>query len=161
MPEFNIHTYSDLVLTQVGSVTGMELELRFQILGLQLDENSCGEEKNEFQSRRNSVLKNPMIVDFQEIVGDRMNDGKSNSEVCRVFLACLMLANTGNLDLIPPVKQVMNNKLNSKNDNTPDRKKSEKNCVDKSSFCVRLLKNKRVKDIEEFRAPSFNVNESC
>ena len=139
----------------------MELEHRFQVLGLQLDENSSGEEKNEFQCRRNSVLKNPTIVDFQEIVGDRIKNGKSSSEVCRVFLACLMLANAGNLDLIPPDKATKNIKFNSKNATTPDRKKREKNYSDKISFCVRLLKNKRVRDIEEFRAPSFNVDEIC
>ena len=37
----------------------------------------------------------PDIVSFNEIV-----DGQSSAEVCRVFLACLQLANVGNLDVI-------------------------------------------------------------
>ena len=41
--------------------------------------------------------KNKEIIQFDSVVA-----GKPNTEVCRVFLACLQLANMGNLMVVPP-----------------------------------------------------------
>lgn len=200
-PEYNIHTYSDLVLTQVSSVPTMDLERRFLVLGLNIDENTGGAEEIRLTACRDTVQTDRTIVDFQEIVGyknqhkilekvPRQRDelehdsdllgsgsgtgtgvGGSSAEVCRVFLACLMLANSGNLDLIPPLSTVENKTVKSisHNEKSKDKDKDnnrsfgsakkENNHINsnrKMSFQVRLLNGKRNLDVEEFRAPSVD-----
>ena len=203
-PEYDIHTYSDLVLTQVGSVPAMDLERRFQVLGLNSDENTGGLEEVRLTACREVVQTDRTIVDFQEIVGYRgqtkepgqgqgqgweqdhagmgagtglgagVGVGGSSAEVCRVFLACLMLANSGNLDLIPPLpiveKKILKSAHNVKDKDKEKGKdtvrdvfgsaKKEKNFShninnQKMSFRVRLLNSKRNLDVEGFRAPTI------
>lgn len=202
-PEYNIHTYSDLVLTQVSSVPAMDLEQRFLVLGLNIDENTGGAEEIRLTTCRDIVQTDRTIVDFQEIVGYRSQHkilekvkgqregfehdsdllgsgsgtgtgsgvGGSSAEVCRVFLACLMLANSGNLDLIPPLSTVENKTVKSISHNEKSKgkdkdkdvsfgwAKKENNHINnnrKMSFQVRLLNGKRNLDVEEFRAPSVD-----
>ena len=148
-PEYDIHTYSDLVLTQVGHAAGMDIQKRFSMLGLISDENTGENENIRLSERRMSVQKDSSLVDFAEIVDQ---DSTSSAEVCRVFLACLMLANMGNLDVIQPIKNSVTKKATNK--------KKEGNKKDylqdqKGSFSVRLLKSDRCRHIEEFRAPSM------
>jgi Condensin II complex subunit CAP-H2 or CNDH2, C-term len=151
-PEYNIHTYSDLVLTQVGSVSEMDLERRFRVLGLNSDENTGREENAILNTLRTNVRTDRAVVDFQEIVGDE--EGRSSGEVCRVFLACLMLANAGNLDLIPQPAMEKPVKTGKSTGGKGQIEKNNFHFNKKSSFHVRILKNSRNQDIEEFRAPS-------
>ena len=156
-PEFNIHTYSDLVLTQVGSASKMDFERRFSRLGLITDQNTDEVEAVRLKERRMSVQMDASLVNFEEILDQ---DSTSSAEVCRVFLACLMLANTGNLDLFPPVKNSPTHKItsNKKKDNSKEMMNQKENSVDeKSGFSVRLLNNTRSRNIEEFRAPSVTI----
>ena len=208
-PEYNIHTYSDLVLTQVSSVPTMDLERRFLVLGLNIDENTGGAEEIRLTACRDIVQTDRTVVDFQEIVGyksqhkilekvkgqreelehdsDLLGSGSgsesgtgsgsgvggSSAEVCRVFLACLMLANSGNLDLIHPLSTVENKTVNSISHNekskgkdkdkdkdesfgSAKKEKNRFNSNQKMSFQVRLLNGKRNLDVEEFRAPSVD-----
>jgi hypothetical protein len=181
-------------------VPAMDLERRFQVLGLNSDENTGGLEEVRLTACREVVQTDRTIVDFQEIVGYRgqkkepgqgqgweqdhagmgagtgvgVGVGGSSSEVCRVFLACLMLANSGNLDLIPPLptvekktlKSAHNVKYNEKGKDTVrdvfGSAKKEKNFShninnQKMSFRVRLLSSKRNLDVEGFRAPSIDT----
>lgn len=153
-PEYNIHTYSDLVLTQVGSVSEMDLERRFRMLGFNSDENTGGEENAILTTLRANVRTDRSVVDFQEIVGDE--EGRSSGEICRVFLACLMLANAGNLDLIPKPAETKPCKAGKGREG---KGKIEKvfHYTKKSSFHVRILKSIRNQNIEEFRAPSVST----
>ena len=202
-PEYNIHTYSDLVLTQVSSVPTMDLGSRFLVLGLNIDENTGGAEEIRLTACRDIVQTDRTVVDFQEIVGfksqhkilekvkgqreefDHDSDllqsgsgtgsgvGGSSAEVCRVFLACLMLANSGNLDLIHPpstlesktVKSISHNEKSKGKDKDKDtdgsfgsakKEKNHFNSNRKMSFQVRLLNGKRNLDVEEYRAPSVD-----
>ena len=179
----------------------MDLERRFLVLGLNIDENTGGAEEIRLTACRDTVQTDRTIVDFQEIVGyknqhkilekvPRQRDelehdsdllgsgsgtgtgvGGSSAEVCRVFLACLMLANSGNLDLIPPLSTVENKTVKSisHNEKSKDKDKDnnrsfgsakkENNHINsnrKMSFQVRLLNGKRNLDVEEFRAPSVD-----
>ena len=103
-------------------------------------------------------------------------DSNTSGEVCRIFLACLMLANTGNLDLVPPSRKVVtkkclektnkekNNENINKNDNNIEKNDKKvdgivkDNLIDeKRSFSVRLLNNVRHCAIEDFRAPSVSI----
>ena len=160
-PEYDIHTYSDLVLTQVDTVTSMDLQKRFSILGLLSDENTNENENIKLNERRKSVQMDSTLVDFSEILD---LDSNTSGEVSRIFLACLMLANSGNLDLVPPVKNTISKKNigsksndNADNDNMSMSKNKKDNINDeKKSFCVRLLNNIRNSTIEDFRAPSVS-----
>ena len=64
------------------------------------------------------------------------------AEVCRVFLACLMLANTGNLDVIPP-------------DDNHDSVKDDGMMRGYGAFAVRMLETTRKKNMDDFLAPSI------
>lgn len=155
-PEYDIHTYSDLVLTQVDTVTSMDLQKRFSILGLLSDENTNENENIKLNERRKSVQMDSTLVDFSEILD---LDSNTSGEVSRIFLACLMLANSGNLDLVPPVKNTISKKnIGSKSNDNMSMSKNKKDNIndEKKSFCVRLLNNIRNSTIEDFRAPSVS-----
>ena len=160
-PEFNIHTYSDLVLTQVGSATRMDFDRRFSKLGLMSGENTDEMESVRLKEKRMSVQMDSSIVNFEEILDE---ESSSSGEVCRVFLACLMLANTGNLELFPPIKNTTTQKTvgKMKKDSVNDIKdlqdKNKNNSGhEKCGFSVRLLNDTRSRNIEEFRAPSVKI----
>jgi Condensin II complex subunit CAP-H2 or CNDH2, C-term len=130
----------------------MDLERRFRILGLNSDENTGGEENAILKALRTNVRTNRAVVDFQEIVGDE--EGRSSGEVCRVFLACLMLANAGNLDLIPQPAMEKPWKAGKSTGGKGRIEKDKFHFSKKSSFHVRILNSSRNQNIEEFRAPS-------
>ena len=167
----------------------MDLERRFLVLGLNSDENTEGAEERRLSACRDAVLTDRTVVDFQEIVGyrnqikiqgpsqgqgqgweeDRVGTGAgvggSSAEVCRVFLACLMLANSGNLDLIQPASIVEKKSLKGGREDKNTIKdvfqsaNKDRNHIHnnkKMSFQVRLLNGKRNLDVEEFRAPSID-----
>ena len=109
------------------------------------------------------------LVDFAEILDQ---DSSTTGEVCRIFLACLMLANTGNLDLVPPSGRVVMRKCKENlnkirnNENINDINEIDKkmkchlkdNLLDeKRSFSVSLLNNVRHRAIEDYRAPSVSL----
>ena len=176
-PEYDIHTYSDLVLTQIDNVSTMDLQRRFSYLGLLNDENTNDFENIKLNEKRKSVEMDTALVDFAEILD---LDSNTSGEVCRIFLACLMLANTGNLDLVPPSRKVVTkkcmektnkeknneniNKNINKNDNDIEKNDKKVDCIvkdnlidEKRSFSVRLLNNVRHCAIEDFRAPSVSI----
>jgi Condensin II complex subunit CAP-H2 or CNDH2, C-term len=221
VPEFDIHTYSDLVLTQVDSVVHMDTTRRLSELGLKperdgYDKADIDEETAQDENRpENNAITMPLskmketvfgklkerlqtdssLVDFAEIVrlsaslvksadndrdtGDvsksddndeNSNKGSENSkcsskgngnskddssvllrsraEVCRVFLACLMLANMGNLDLAPSAAA----------DRAANKDLGSMSAKEKAwgSFAVRLLNLNRKRDVENFKAPSID-----
>lgn len=88
--------------------------------------------------------KSPDIVSFNEIV-----DGQSSSEVCRVFLACLQLANVGNLDVIHGQKSREDSKMLFNADSSGDL------------FKVRLIDSSRFNDmkkLDQFKENAKLVN---
>ena len=85
-PPFDIHQYSDKIL------------LQFDELSIQRSQ------QQRLQANSEDLLSNPLkqfsnanIVQFEEAVM-----GKPREEVCRAFLACLQLANLGNILVVPP-----------------------------------------------------------
>jgi hypothetical protein len=79
-PSYDIHQYSDKILVQMNKVIS----------------------KRQKQINK----KNKESIKFDDIVAGNV----SSAEVCRVFLACLQLANYGNVLVIPPIKQSSNTK---------------------------------------------------
>ena len=213
-PEFDIHTYSDLVLNEVDAVLRMDPHRRLSELGLGLldltdfenreanishqngSDDAAGEDGVENRDGRRSSLISPdhlaalqsalandvTVVDFAEIVhaavrksmvtsspvgGLVMVDDpeeyrlKTSAEVCRIFLACLMLANMGNLDVVPPSATAPEGGSNSMNSMNTDSKRvplsasaTETAMNGYGNFAVRLLDHARKKGLETFRAPS-------
>lgn len=137
-PVFDIHEYSDKVLTQLSNM--------------------------DVASKENGT------VSFTECV-----QGKSSAEVCRVFLACLQLANTGNLEVVPTfpassdagsASQVLQSKSKSKlkAGKTVESQgvatgASAAAYVDAqlkiNAFMLKLKNDKRIKQVETFKAPSI------
>ena len=72
-PAYDIHAYSDNMLVQ-------------------FDQISKSQHTNTSTKNDNSD-----VIHFDEIV-----IGKPSAEVCRNFLACLQLANLGNVEVVPP-----------------------------------------------------------
>jgi hypothetical protein len=170
-PEYDIHTYSDLVLSQVGTVVKMDHYQRFSLLGIDGDD-ADEEEHRRCSTRRMSVQEDSGLVDFSEVVGlggvEAGNLGPSSAEVCRIFLACLMLANMGSLDVVPSTallsrrmsqSSVRNSLIGNygndgRNSDIHNQKNIEMYSKEMTSFGVRLLCSSRRHDIEKFRAPS-------
>ncbi len=75
-PAYDIHAYSDNMLVQFDQIS-------------------------KSQHHANASTKNDDsdsdVIHFDEIV-----IGKPSAEVCRNFLACLQLANLGNVEVVPP-----------------------------------------------------------
>lgn len=72
--QFDIHDYSDRFLSQVSTMV----------------------HRPQPKSARDAG-HDPAIVNFHAVAA-----GQAAPEVCRMFLACLQLANMGNVSLIPP-----------------------------------------------------------
>ena len=72
--QFDIHDYSDRFLSQVSNLVHHPLP----------------------KSKRDAGA-DPAIINFHAVAA-----GQSAPEVCRMFLACLQLANMGNVSVIPP-----------------------------------------------------------
>jgi hypothetical protein len=171
-PEYDIHTYSDLVLSQVGTVVEMDHHQRFSLLGIDGDDDIDEEGHRRCSNRRVSVQQDSGLVDFSEVVGfggvETGSPGPSSAEVCRVFLACLMLANMGSLDVIPSSsllfrrtsqsnirnRLISNSEHVGRNSDIHNQKDMEMYSKEMTSFGVRLLSSSRRHDIEKFRAPS-------
>ena len=183
-PEFDIHTYSDLVLAEVGTVLGHDAARRLSELGVSVEDVGALDDAENRDANAGStaapadnggkregaaaalgalchaLASDASAVDFAEIVhatarhvawadaGDG-TDGpqrrlKSSAEVCRVFLACLMLANTGNLEVVDR-GGLMNDRA------AHDAVGAAKGL---GNFAVRLLEKERGNIVESYRAPS-------
>lgn len=81
------------------------------------------------RKKRDQKKMNKETVGFSQIVA-----GQSSAEVCRIFLACLQLANLGNVE-------VMNASTDAKG-------------VLDESFALKLLKEQRNNRLDDFLAPS-------
>jgi hypothetical protein len=161
-PAFDIHSYSDQVLVQVGSVSKMDTQSRLS------DLENIIEKENVPEVEATVTFAND-TVSFAEIVKSE----PSSAEVCRIFLACLMLANLGNLDVIPPsalrntCAAAASANTDKKSSSRASKKAAESAGVQKPSssssgpefgvFSVRLLAGSRRRDIENFRAPSLDA----
>jgi hypothetical protein len=75
---FDIHQYSDRLLNTVELVAGLPADERLA------------------KGSATGAEINPSLVEFSEIV-----TGHDSTEVCRMFLACLQLANMGNVTITP------------------------------------------------------------
>lgn len=88
---------------------------------------------SEHQDEKRARLPNEIEkVSFSEVV-----EGESSAEVCRMFLACLQLANLGNV--------IVESNINK--DGT----------VTNNDFSLRLITTAKKQDIESFRAPSVHT----
>lgn len=82
---------------------------------------------------------------------DILSKGQSSGEVCRMFLACLQLANMGNLLIIPPPAQTMPSTTTTKGSKTSHA--AAVALVDGShdrSFSIQLLDVSKKIDIENY-----------
>ena len=118
---FDIHEYSDNILSDIKVIT------------LQQQREQKSMKKN----------KNMMKIKDENIAFNHIASGRSSAEVCRMFLACLQLANLGNIDVIPPAATVSHNQYECNASIAPE------------IFQVRLLAEERHKAIDSFRAPSI------
>ena len=105
---FDIHEYSDNVLSELSSIT----------------------DEQKFKTKGTKAIELSSKVAFEDIA-----QGKTSAEVCRVFLACLQLANLGNVEVDP---------------GTID----EEEHINKQ-FSLSLLNKSRRKDVEDVLAPSI------
>ena len=80
-PEFDIHEYSDRLLSDVSSLTRHRPQ----------------QEQQEQQEQNKEDKDHPQRINFYEAA-----QGKSAQEVSRLFLACLQLANAGNVVVVQP-----------------------------------------------------------
>eukprot|EP01034_Spumella_vulgaris_P021808 gene21808-27877_t len=81
--QFDIHEYSDRLLEDLGHVVAQTNRLSLS------------------PQRADSPTRNEQdVVSFREVA-----EGRSSSEVCRVFLACLQLANLGNVEVLNPLTE--------------------------------------------------------
>jgi hypothetical protein len=112
---YDIHLYADHVLQDLGAIT----------------------------AHRRS-LGGPKTKDMDKISFKKIVAGRDSAEVCRVFLACLQLANHGNVQVnasapgMPPVA-----------------KGGYEEPVVVSDFSLELVSQVRRRDVEEFLAPSM------
>lgn len=82
--QFDIHEYSDRLLVDLGEVVARTGGI--SLGGSSLDPED-GEEKD--------------VVSFREVA-----EGRPSAEVCRVFLACLQLANLGNVEVLAAIEEI-------------------------------------------------------
>jgi hypothetical protein len=158
---FDIHAYSDNLLLDLSTAVSRQASLFAQQAPVIPEECEIG------------------VISFEELV-----HGESSAETCRKFLACLQLANYGNVEVIPPENRVESISLlrqSSKNKRTKAREQIEtqgkENVVDNNNkivlsskqgtngtskpheevFKLRLLSSKRISKINDFMAPSLVV----
>ena len=81
---FDIHLYSDMFLESA-------IETRQENKRKSLDRSN---ENQQYQQQSELFNKNTNVVDFKSIA-----DGCTQSDICRLFLASLSLANSGNLKI--------------------------------------------------------------
>lgn len=110
-PAFDIHQYSDKILSQFSELSTRNVRKRL------LDE--------KVMDKSSSQLSN--VIQFEEVVV-----GQPREEVCRAFLACLQLANLGNIMVVPTGLA--------------------------STFGVEVVTTNKQQDIENYFAPSIQQN---
>lgn len=124
----------------------LELDLgnKDQINLMDIKKNQSEKFKILLKTAKNRLkkLNKFFTVSFNDLAQD-MN----SSEVCRLFLACLQLANFGNVD----VKRTIDMEKE-----TAKEESSSINPKIDNSFKLVLLNNKRNLNVEEFLAPSLN-----
>eukprot|EP01039_Chlorochromonas_danica_P005316 gene5316-5851_t len=84
------------------------------------------------KNKKSPEEKKQLAITFEEVT-----DHQSSAEVCRAFLACLQLANLGNVEILA-------------GENT---RANEPTCC--NDFKLKLVSEKRCQDIENFLAPSL------
>jgi hypothetical protein len=175
MKPFDIHEYSDEVLTTAHSVAEVKRK--------SLNHNLPNLSKEEIQLQSQLMDQ----ISFREITA-----GKSISDICRLFLSCLQLTNAGNLEILSegfdPTKLLLssdaengyfqeetNNTNTTKNNNNSKNKRNNKNkgilsqltqplplphrmsSVVKETnddLMFKIKSTNRTKTVEQFRAPS-------
>ena len=125
VPVYDIHEYSDRILLCVNKLV-----------------------QQNIPPEKNTSNKSKDVVKFDNIV---VNKSHTPAEVCRVFLACLQLANLGNLVVVPPEKNQgheiqrkisKSGKVNACDDFVENPGRFH------DSFYVRLLDSRKKVDIE-------------
>ena len=71
--------------------------------------------------------------------------GESSGEICRIFIACLQLANLGNISLNDPITKTVNTKFNHVDEQYGN-----------DNLKLKLLNCNKHIDINNYRAPSLN-----
>ena len=131
-PQFDIHDYSDRILVDIGLVNQQHVE-------------ESGNEKEAGAAH-------------DWITFDDIARGKDATEVCRMFLACLQLANLGNIEfeeVIPTkgsaaVETKKRSAASKKNDTQRKRSESKEVLGVENLFHIRLVKENRHKHLDHF-----------
>ena len=110
---FDIHDYSAKVLKTVDQVI----------------------HEHQDEKRYKATSDDAGKVSFREVVV-----GENSAEVCRMFLACLQLANLGNVIVESNI--------------------TEDGSMARNDFGLRLITTAKKQDIEKFRAPSVKIDGS-
>ena len=120
-PAFDIHNCSDRLLVKMGQLVKSKTTVVEKVVD-ELDHSNVTTVKN--------------AIRFNDIVA-----GNSRSEVSRSFLACLQLANMGNVLMIPP------------------KSRDDKNAMThgdfEAAFSVQLIARNQKRDVENYLAPSL------
>jgi hypothetical protein len=132
MPAFDIHDYSDRILVQVNRLV----------------------HTRQRQRKAEDCAKD--VVRFNDVV---ISKEHSSAEVCRTFLACLQLANMGNLRILPPQTSTVTTAAT--NATAKGMKSSHAAAValvtgsHDRSFSIQLLDTTKKIDIENYVMPSM------
>lgn len=105
-PMFDIHEYSGRVISRLGDLLRLDPAARHRIArtrlslpgGARSSEGDPSEGGGGSEGAESKCDDDWTSVGFEEVV-----HGQSSEEVCRVFLACLQLANMGNVMVVPPL----------------------------------------------------------
>lgn len=142
-PSFDIHEYSQRLLVQ-------------------FDELSRDRAPDQTTRKNNSKkgFSNDVVVGFAEVVA-----GQTSGEVCRSFLATLQLANSGNIDIIPPTPiHTPVSFSRSKPNSSASSSSSSSSMVGRQHggadlpdeiFQVRVITTEKRNDFENYFAPSL------
>jgi hypothetical protein len=120
---FDIHDYSDRVLQTVDHVI-----------------HEHEDEKRKSLPRSEPTTQTSSSGDAEKVTFSEIVAGQSSAEVCRLFLACLQLANLGNV--------VVESNI------------ARDGSVTSNDFGLHLITTSKKQDIEKFRAPSVKAHDS-
>jgi hypothetical protein len=134
--KFDIHIYSDRLLIDLTRI-------------LDQDDN---ERKINYDDKGFKIENGPGIASFDEVV-----KGQDSAEVCRSFLACLQLANSGNLTVLSDDIEIQPTTAKGKKTHVNNVNKLDTICTVNNEFKVKMLRDERGHGIENFRAPSVIV----
>ena len=145
-PAFDIHEYSDKTLQLVSNKVHIHEPVDEDRQVLSSDDDEDG---TDHQVKAPSTASS--TVKFSEVVS-----GESSTEVCRIFLACLQLANLGNLSFVQTSENSTEStayEISSKK--LPSNSLCDVGSRDISDFSVHLIDNSSNRlDIDNYRAPS-------